>query len=105
MGMLLMTGALSASPEGTRMEGYFLLCVMTGFTSLTTTFAFEFIVTVVLVCTGCTDPTFLPESVDLLTATVTLSVDLMTGFSSATFAGRGTVVVVAVCAGLEGMRG
>lgn len=52
MGIVLMTGSFSASAEGTSMDGYFFVLVTMCFASFTTTFAFEFIVTVVVVCAG-----------------------------------------------------
>jgi hypothetical protein len=49
MGILLMTGAFSASPAGTKMEGYFLLLVMIGLVgSFTTTLALALMVMTVL---------------------------------------------------------
>lgn len=109
MGILLMTGALSVSPEGTSMEGSFLVYVVTCLGSFTTTFELMAMV-VELFCAVWLDggggDTFLPEPIDLFTLIVTLSVGLMMGLPSGDFAGRMTGVLLEGrlegCTGFEG---
>jgi hypothetical protein len=81
--MLLMTGVLSASPDGASIEGYFLLLVMMGLLdSFTTTFALEFM-TIVLLAGWLGLIVFLATSMDLVI--MVLSVAFIKGFFSGSF--------------------